>query len=137
MQMKPDIDRSIHLLDQAVAKPTQARYGSRLTALTVWLAIQSYLGLPALAETPALLDDLLVQYLQYLFTNRRPKSWASTLLMALQNWQPRLKGMLPCATRASRSWASWSLVSVVHRGLACCSVRCVSWRFWLATRVLP
>ena len=82
-------------------------YARHLLHLDQWLSLFN-LSVAGLAETPHLLDDKIVDYLEHLFANNRPKGWAGSTLAAVQHQYPRLKGELKASWRASFSWNNLS-----------------------------
>ena len=80
-------------------------YVSRLSAaaqlFVAWLASQS---LPAAQLTAAVVDGLLVQYLQSLFDRNLTLSLATHTVLAAQHANPRWKHKLPQAWNSIKSW---------------------------------
>ena len=92
------------LLDQAVdAGTSKVTYNKCIQLFKEWMAPWG-LDLESLKANPSELDDQVVSYLQYLFVNRKPKYLGTSLISALCDLSPKLKGLFPCATRAGKAW---------------------------------
>lgn len=90
-------------LKQLTVQPvTRARYESSRTEFYQWLASENL----ALPSTPYQLDLLISDYLEALWASGKGRTVGSTILAALQDQQPHLKGRLKLSWRLMKTWVS-------------------------------
>lgn len=103
------------LLKEAAVAPETAgnRCGPHIERLDVWALANDFGPVIDIVERTLRtgseeLDSIGVEYLQHLYDEQAPKSWAGTVLSALQDRYPRLKAhkLLPACWRAHNAWES-------------------------------
>ena len=105
-------DTSVKLNEKIVGAKSKVSYSKAIEGLVVWLNKIGVLLL-GLVRDPDLLDDEVQECLQHLWQTNAPKSWSNTLLAALTDKWPRLRGTLGGSWRICRTWKH--LEPAVHR----------------------
>lgn len=100
-QQRQKIRKQMGPLKSLTLQPrTRIRYDKAKTKFYAYLDYNS-LELPS---QKALLDGLLCDYLEYLWSTGEGRALASDTLAALQDVSPRIKGSIPGAWRLLRTW---------------------------------
>ena len=89
------------LKDLTVQPKTKERYRASLTSFFAFLKKEN-LQLPKKREA---MDDLVSDYLEFLWSEGEGRATASTFMAGLQDYDPKLKNCLPGSWRLLKTWA--------------------------------
>ena len=97
------VRKSLGTLKSLTVQPqTKARYKDALDKFFQFLSREG-LALPKRKDD---LDDLVGDYLEYLWSEGEGRSSGSNVLAALQDFDPKLKGHLPSSWRLMKTWTT-------------------------------
>ena len=95
--------KSLGILKSSTVQPkTKGRYQEALDSLYGYLRKEG-LTLPKLREG---MDDMVSDYLEFMWSEGEGRAAASTFLAALQDAEPKLKGHLPGSWRLMKTWVA-------------------------------
>lgn len=97
------VRKTLGTLKSLTVQPvTKERYSKSMQSFFAYLRVER-LDLPRKRD---LMDDLVSDYIEHLWSDGEGRATASTFLAALQDFDPKLKGSLPNSWRLMRTWTT-------------------------------